>query len=272
MELGGLMNRLDRRIEDVLKRNERFLCCLLPLGDPDLKTSRELVELYLESGADVVELVMPSQDPYLDSRQLSQSAMCAIRAESDYSEYFKAIKQIRQDYPNEPFEVMTYSDVVEGYGVAKFVEGLGVAGMDAHLLADAAVIAPKIIDEMDPLLEAASIHRIRFMPHPFQEGLLPDIAENGRGFMILQSITDETGKRPSVMEGNRELIDRVRDTGTRASIMLGYGINNSIRAREAVNLGTDGIIVGSVLLAKIASEDYDGLVELIKGIKGAMIL
>ena len=265
------MNRLDRRIEDVLNRNERFLCCLLPLGDPDLKTSHKLVELYLESGVDVVELVMPSQDPYLDSRQLSQSAMRAIKAESDYFKYFKAIKQIRQDYPNEPFEVMTYSDVVEGYGVAKFVDGLGDADMDAHLLADATVIAPKIIDQMDPLLETASIYRIRFMPHPFQEDLLPDIAENGRGFMILQSIKDETGRRPSVMEGNRELIDRVRDTGTRASIMLGYGINNSIRAREAVNLGTDGIIVGSAIFAKIALEDYDGLAQLIKEIKGATI-
>ena len=266
------MNRLDRRIEDVLTRDERFLCCLLPLGDPDLKASRELVELYLESGVDVVELVIPSHDPYLDSRQLSQSAMGAIKAESDYSKYFKVLEQLRQDYPNEPFEVMTYSDVVQGYGVARFVEGLGDADMDAHLLADATVIAPKIIDEMDPLLKAASIYRIRFMPHPFREDLLPDIAENGRGFMILQSITDETGRRPSVMEGNRELIDRVRDTDTRAAIMLGYGINNSIRAREAVNLGADGIIVGSAILAKIASEDYDGLAELIKQIKAATIL
>ena len=266
------MNRLDTRIEDVLHRDERFLCCLLPLGDPDLKTSRELVELYLESGVDIVELVMPSRDPYLDSQQLSQSAVRAIGAESNYSEYFKTIKQIRQDYPNEPFEVMTYSDVVEGYGVARFVDGLADADMDAHLLADATVIAPKIIEQMDPLLESASIYRIRFMPHPFQEDLLPDIAENGRGFMILQSITDEQGGRPSVKEGNRVLIDRVRETGTRASIMLGYGVNNSIRAREAVNLGTDGIIVGSAIFAKIASEDYSGLAELVKEIKGAMIL
>ena len=265
------MNRLDKRIEDVLMRDERFLCCLLPLGDPDLKASRALVELYLESGVDVVELVMPSRDPYLDSQQLSQSSMRAIRTEADCSEYFKTIKQIRQDYPNEPFEVMTYSDVVQGYGIARFVAGLVDADVDAHLLADATVIAPKIIDEMDPLLEAASIYRIRFMPHPFREDLLPDIAENGRGFMILQSITDERGGRPSVMEGNRELIDRVRDTGTRAPIMLGYGINNSIRAREAVNLGTDGIIVGSAIFAKIAAEDYIGLAALIKDIKAATI-
>ena len=73
------------------------------------------------------------------------------------------------------------------------------------------------------------------------------------------------------MEGNRELIDRIRDTGTRAAIMLGYGINNSIRAREAVNLGADGIIVGSAILAKIALEDYDGLAQLIKEIKSATI-
>lgn len=265
------MNRLDTRIKNVLSRGEKFLCCVLPLGDPDLKTSRRILEIFLDAGVDIPELMIPSRDPYLDSVQISDACHRALQVQSSYSKYFETLAEIRKDYPDEPLEVMTYSDVVRNYDIARFVEGMRDADIDAHLLADATVIAPDIIQDMDPLLEASSIYRIRFMPHPFQEDLLPDIAENGRGFMILQSITDKSGKRTTVAEGNQELIKRVRATGTQAKIMLAYGISNPIRAKEAVKVDPDGIIVGTAIMEKIASKDYDGLAELIRGIKDATI-
>lgn len=263
------MNRLDIRIQDVLGKGEKFLCCVLPLGDPDLKTSRHILEIFLQSGVDIVEFMLPSQDPYFDSQPIAESNRRALAAESDYQRYFKAIAEIRDDYPDEPFEVMTYSDVVKKVGISQFVDSLREAEVDAHLLADSTAIAPDIIQDMDPLLEDAAIYRIRFMPHPFQENLLEDIGQHARGFMILQSITDESGLRKNVAEGNWELITRIRATGTQAAIMLGYGINNPTRAKEAVKVDPDGMIVGTAVIERIAAGDYSGLSELIRGIKDA---
>lgn len=265
------MNKIDIRIQDVLGRGEKFLCCVLPLGDPDLETSRNLLEIFLKSGVDIVELMLPSQDPYFDSQPIAESNRRALTAQSDYQMYFKAIAEIREDYPDEPFEVMTYSDVVKNVGISQFVDGLREAEVDAHLLADATAIAPDVVHDMDPLLEDAEIYRIRFMPHPFQESLLEDIGQNARGFMILQSIADEAGDRMSVAEGNRELITKIRATDTKAAIMLGYGINNPARAKEAVKVDPDGMIVGTAVIERIAAGDYSGLSELIRGIKDAMI-
>ncbi|HEY45492.1 MAG: hypothetical protein AMJ88_14180 [Anaerolineae bacterium SM23_ 63] len=265
------MNRIDIRIEAVLERGEKFLCGVLPLGDPDLTTSRKILEIFLQSGVDIVELMLPSQDPYFDSQPIAESNRRALTAQSDYRMYFKAIAEIRKDYPDEPFEVMTYSDVVKNVGPSQFVNSLREAEVDAHLLADATAIAPDVIHDMDPLLEDAAIYRIRFMPHPFQENLLEDIKQYARGFMILQSIADEAGDRMNVAEGNRELITKIRATGTHAAIMLGYGINNPARAKEAVKVDPDGMIVGTAIIERIAAGDYSGLSELIRGIKDAMI-
>ncbi len=265
------MNRLDIRIQDVLGRGEKFLCCVLPLGDPDLKTSRNILEIFLQSGVDIVELMLPSQDPYFDSLPIAESNRRALTAQSDYESYFKAIAEIREAYPDEPFEVMTYSDVVKKVGVSQFTKGLRDAEIDAHLLADATAIAPDVIHDMDPLLEDAAIYRIRFMPHPFQENLLEDIGRHARGFMILQSIADDAGDRKKVAEGNRELIGRIRATGTQAAIMLGYGINNPARAKEAVKVDPDGMIVGTAVIERIAAGDYSGLSKLIRGIKDTLI-
>jgi tryptophan synthase alpha chain len=265
------MNRIDGRIQKVLDRGEKFLCCVLPLGDPDLKTSRKILEIFLNSGVDIVELMLPSQNPYFDSHPIAESNRRSLQVESDFQEYFKTIAEIRNDYPDEPFEVMTYSDVVKKCGISHFVNGLREADVDAHLLADATAIAPDVIHDMDPLLEEAGIYRIRFMPHPFQEHLLDDIGTKARGFLILQSIADESGNRMNVAEGNRELVTRIRATGTRAAIMLGYGINNPARAKEAVNVDPDGMIVGTAVIESIASGDYNGLSDLIRGIKDALI-
>ncbi len=263
------MNRLDRRIQEVLNRDEKILCCVLPLGDPDMQHSKRLVELYLESGVDIVELMIPSQKPYFDSVQLHEACRRALRNEADYDAYLDLIADIRQTYPEEPFEVMTYSDVVRTLGAGRFVRGLDGADIEAHLLADSIAVDKDLLGELDAYLADAGIIRVRFMPYPFREDLLPDIVEHGRGFMILQSVANEQGERPTVDPRNRERIERLRAAGMEAAILLGYGIRDPERVREAVALGPDGIIVGSALMERIAVEDYEGLADLIRGLKSA---
>ena len=265
------MNKLESKIKEVLGRGEKLLSCLLPLGDPDLNTSLKLVEIYLQAGVDIVELGMPSNNPYLDSRQIAESNRRSFQGQPDLSNYFDAIKIIRKEFPAEPFEVMAYADTVLDYGIARFVDAVKEAEINAHLLADATVISPDIVQQMDALLAPLLIYRIRFMPHPFQEILLKDIGENGRGFMILQSIADSSGKRAAVAEGNRELVACLRATQTKAAILLAYGINNPIRAKEALDIGPDGILVGTAMVEGIAAGDFTALANLMQAIKSTTI-
>jgi tryptophan synthase alpha chain len=264
------MNRLEHRIQEVLRRGEKVLCGVLPLGDPDLQTSQRLVGLFLDAGVDIVELMIPSRDPYFDSSQIYGACRRALRGESAFDVYLDTIGEIRSAFPEEPFEVMTYADVVDELGVERFVQRLDEANIQAHLLADSIAADPSLLREMDSLLARASTPRIRFMPHPFREDLLLDIAENARGFMILQSIADDQGERPTVDPRNRELIDRLREAGTQAAILLGYGVRDPERMQEAVDLNPDGVIVGSAIMDRIADEDFDGLDELLRNLKSVM--
>jgi tryptophan synthase alpha subunit len=109
------------------------------------------------------------------------------------------------------------------------------------------------------------------MPHPFREDLLPDIGENGRGFVILQSIAGTSGERVTVSEANQDLIKRIRSTETRAAILIAYGINNGKRAEEAVKLDPDGILVGTAMVERIATGDFDDLARIIMELKAATL-
>jgi tryptophan synthase alpha chain len=263
------MNRLDIRRREVQSRGEKALTCLLPLGDPDLKTSIRLAGLYKDAGVDIVELGMPSENPYCDSKEISESNRRSLAAHPDLEEYFECWKEIRSMYPDEPFEVMAYSDTLSKVGASRFVEALAEADLDGHLLADGTEIGPELVGTVEDLLKPLGIYRIRWMPHPFREELLDDIATNARGFMILQSFADNRGERATVAMENRGLIERIRSTGTSASILLAYGINNGQRAREAVALGPDGILVGTAMVNRIAEQDYSGLETTVRELKAA---
>lgn len=265
------MNRIEKRVKEVLARGEKYFMCYLPLGDPDLKTSRELVNLYMRAGVDLVELGLPSNDPYCDSQQIAESNQRSFRKEPNYKKYFETIREIRKDHPDEPLEVMAYSDFVKAYGVKNFVDELITADIDAHLLADETVVQPDVVAEMDPLLLAAGMFRVRFMPHPFDESLLPDIGANAVGVMIMQSFADPSGNRPNVAKENIELMKRIRDTNTKTKITFAYGIRIPDHAREAVKLGPDGVLVGTAMVEGIKAGDFNALEELIRGIKKATL-
>jgi tryptophan synthase alpha subunit len=165
---------------------------------------------------------------------------------------------------------MAYSDSLRKVGLKRFVGGMAAADVDAHLLADSVYQEPSMIKKLDRLLKSSNIYRIRFMPYPFRDDILQDVGDNGKGFMILQSIRNAHGNRPTVDPENKGLVDRVRKSGTQAAIILAYGIRDSQRAQEAVDTGADGIIVGTSFVEHIGQKDYKGLSKHIRSIKNAL--
>ncbi|HEY59635.1 MAG TPA: tryptophan synthase subunit alpha [Anaerolineae bacterium] len=266
------MQRIAERIQQVLDKNEKVLIGLIPFGDPDLATSRKLVDLYLDSGVDIVELAMASTNPFVDSKDIFESNQRALNAQPDLQKHLDTIRKIRGDYPNEPLEVMAYSDTLKTIGLKRFVEGLVSANIDAHLLADAIFVNSQLVETLDTILFNEKIYRIRFMPHPFREELLTDIRENAKGFLILQSIANQKGQRPRVNPNNEQLVWRIHRSNTHAAVILAYGIRDGERTQEAVQTGCEGIIVGTAFVRKIANDDLQGLAELIREIKEATAL
>jgi tryptophan synthase alpha subunit len=54
-------------------------------------------------------------------------------------------------------------------------------------------------------------------------------------------------------------------------IIVGYGINNPARVKEAVKVGADGVIVGTAMIERINQADYAGLSAFIRSMKTATL-
>ena len=57
------MNRLTKTLSDLKDNNKKALVAYLVAGDPDISSTIELMNLFVESGVDVIEIGVPFTDP-----------------------------------------------------------------------------------------------------------------------------------------------------------------------------------------------------------------
>ena len=265
------MKKIEKRMQDVLNRGEKILVSGVPVGYPDVDATRRIVEIYIKSGIDVVEFSMPSPDPYIDTRIIADANVKALTLEPKLDTYFDVLFKVREDFPDEPFYTMAYADIIRSYGVERFVETICQVGIDAVELPDKEEKVPELASQLNMLLEKTGIYRTYILQHPFDEKYFMSIKNKARGFVLLQSFADAAGKRAKVAPENKIIIEKMKDTNLTAVIILGYGINNPERVKEAGKLGADGVIVGTAMIERINQADYSGLSEFIHAMKIATL-
>jgi len=264
------MKKLDKRIQAVLAKGEKVLVSGVPVGYPNLDETRKLVEVYIRSGMDVVEFSMPTRNPYIDTQTIADSNVKALDLESDLERYFKTLHVVRCDFPDEPFYMMAYADLISQFGLKNFVQQLVELEIDGVELPDKDEMVPELAAEMEALFDQHGIYRIYILHHPFDKKFFETIKDKAEGFVILQAIADGNGNRPRVDLRNKDLIKTVR-AGTDVPVILGYGIKNAERVKEAVALGADGVLVGTSMVEYINQGDHARFSQFIRGLKDATL-
>ncbi len=265
------MKNIQIRMQEVLDRGEKILVSGVPIGYPDLESTRRIVEIYIKSGIDVVEFSMPSLDPFIDTKVIADSNIKALNLEPKLEKYFETLLKIREDFPEEPFYMMAYAEIIRQYGFEQFVDVIKQIGIDSIELPDKDEEIPELVKQLELLLEKADIFRTFILHHPFDENYLDKIKDKAQGFLLLQSFADSSGKRKRVALENKKIIETIRTKKLDKPIILGYGINNPERVKEAIEVGPDGVIVGTAMIEKINTGDYGQLSSFISEMKEATL-
>ena len=147
------MKKIEKHMQEVLNRGAKILVSGVPVGYPDVDSTRRIVEIYLKSGIDVVEFSMPSPDPYIDTRIIAEANVRSLNLEPALDKYFEVLFKVREDFPDEPFYTMAYADIIQSYGVERFVETIDQIGIDAVELPDREETVLDLVSELDVLLE-----------------------------------------------------------------------------------------------------------------------
>ena len=66
---------INNRIKNIFSNNKKKLITFVTGGDPDLETSKKIIENLALNGADIIEIGMPFSDPMADGPTIQLSSL-----------------------------------------------------------------------------------------------------------------------------------------------------------------------------------------------------
>lgn len=233
-----------------------WLACYFPVGDP--RVSVDLLDIYAGEGVDVIELGLSAPNPYLDGPDVRNSMARADRR-SARADLDAIVERLDGPSMRPAALLMTYADA--GHPARSNPDFW--SGLDGLL-----VVAPSddpIRVELETDAHAAGVAVSSFTPLPLTAVDI-EAARSADYYVMLQAAEGVTGPRDTVDVEGRGRIEILRNAGVETPILLGFGISNGDQARAAIDLGADGVVVGSEVL-RAALDGREKLTSLLRDLR-----
>jgi tryptophan synthase alpha chain len=217
-------------------------------GFPDLETSRQIGEAYVEAGADLIELGVPFSDPLADGPVIHAAATTALAAGVTLSDVVALGSEIARRVP---VILMCYVNPILARGLERFADMLRDAGISGLIVPDVP------FEESSELSARCSERDLAYVPlvaPTTSRERMAGIGATARGFVYVVGVTGTTGERAEQGDGARDLLASAR-AATDVPVALGFGISTPEQAAAAAAAGADGVIVGSRLVRAAGAQD-----------------
>jgi tryptophan synthase alpha chain len=246
--------RIDTRFADLKKQGRAAFVTFLMAGDPDLKTSLDIIRALPEAGADIIEIGMPFTDPMADGPAIQASGLRALKAGTTLKKTLALVRDFRSGDNATPIILMGYYNPIYIYGVDKFLADAKAAGVDGLILVD---MPAEEDDELCIPALKAGLNFIRLATPTTDDKRLPAVLANTSGFVYYVSITGITGSAAADIKVVAEAVTRIK-RHTKLPVCVGFGIRTPEAAR-AIAESADGAVVGTALVDALhGSLDAEG--------------
>lgn len=253
---------LDNRFNKFKNRSRPLIACYLPVADPLLQD--DIKDAYWEGGADILELGLPTKDPFLDGPDVAGTMERSFAGSIDPIARVLTISTWTRSHAERPASVcMAYPDL--DFDTLQYRGGL--QNLDGLLL-----LGIRSRPDRNQILEKLAFFGVRcigFVPSVYSRADV-DFARSCEGYVMLQAAPGATGPRKTIDKENRRKIAELKAEGVNCPILLGFGISTPDQAREACDLGADGVVIGSAcvrlaLQGPNALRDFVGSVRQVLG-------
>ena len=178
----------------------RAFVTFLMAGDPDPKTSLDIIKALPKAGADIIEIGMPFTDPMADGPAIQAAGLRALKAGMTLKKTLEMVRGFRKDDNATPLVLMGYYNPIYIYGVDKFLADAKTAGVDGLIIVD---LPPEEDAELCLPAMKAGLNFIRLATPTTDDKRLPAVLANTSGFVYYVSITGITGAAAAEFDGGR---------------------------------------------------------------------
>jgi tryptophan synthase alpha chain len=255
------MDKYKKTFNQLKKRKEKALVPFTVIGDPNYKTSLQIVKAMVKGGADILELGLAFSDPIADGPTIQSADVRALSHKINTDRVFNFIKEVRK-FTKIPIGLLVYYNLIYQRGINRFYKNAKLAGVDSVLVADMPV------EEYDEIVKAARKNKVDtvFIVSPLTNNKrLKKILRKTRGFVYVVSRLGVTGARSDLQKSTLDLIRRIRPY-TKLPLCVGFGISKPEHVKNVLNAGADGAIVGSAVV-KIIEKNLKNKNKMLKEIE-----
>ncbi len=240
------MNRIDSKFKELRKKRRKAFIAFITAGDPDLRTTEQLVLAFEGASVDIIELGVPFSDPLADGPTIQAASQRALKKHVNLENILAMVKRIRQR-SQIPIALMTYYNPVFHYGEARFAAKAKACGVDGLIVPD---LPP---EEGHGLIRAArknGLATVFFLSPTTTSRRIKSIVNASTGFIYYVSLTGVTGTQqqlPASLTQHVRLAKRL----TSKPVCVGFGVSTPAQVRQVAKVA-DGVIVGSAIVNTIA--------------------
>ncbi len=241
--------RLPKVFERCKQEGHAALIGYLTAGDPDISTSRELLQA-LADQTDILEIGMPFSDPMADGPVIQAASERALEAGVHINDVFALTKSVRKTHPDLAIVLMGYANVPYAMGFETFAEKAQGAGADAVLIVD---IPPEEGHICDAALKKHDLDRILLLSPTSTDERIRLTSENGSGFIYYVSLTGITGADMGDIDIIRNKVVHIQSMSD-MPVCVGFGIKTPEQATQVARFA-DGVVVGSHFVSRISEAE-----------------
>jgi tryptophan synthase alpha chain len=257
-----------QRFAEIRASGRGGLVGFLHVGYPDVPTSlaafRALTGEQGSPGVDLVEVGLPYSDPMMDGVTIQRAGTRALQRGVRTRDVFAAVETVAST--GTPAVVMTYWNLVERYGAARFARDLAAAGGSGMITPD---LTPDEAGEWLEVSDASGLDRVFLVsPSSTDERLARTVAAC-RGWVYATAVMGVTGARAESSSAAPALVSRIRAADPDALVGVGLGVSNGAQAAE-ISRYADAVVVGSALVRTLLDAEDAGRADDLTGLRAVV--
>ncbi|MGY4475316.1 tryptophan synthase subunit alpha [Bradyrhizobium sp. USDA 3364] len=249
-----MTTRIDVRFAELKQQGRSAFVTFVMAGDPDAKTSLDILKALPKAGADVIEIGMPFTDPMADGPSIQAAGLRALKGGMTLRKTLAMVRDFRKEDNATPIVLMGYYNPIYIYGVDSFLHDAKAAGIDGLIIVD---LPPEEDTELCIPAIKAGLNFIRLATPTTDDKRLPAVLANTSGFVYYVAVTGITGSAAADSKVVGAAVARIK-RHTALPVCVGFGIRTPEAAR-AIAENADGSVVGTALVDALkGSLDAEG--------------
>ncbi|MEH6626213.1 MAG: tryptophan synthase subunit alpha [Motiliproteus sp.] len=241
------MSRIQNCLQTLKANGRKALIPYVTAGDPEPGVTVELMHAMVEAGADIIELGVPFSDPMADGPVIQLACERALLHGVRLVDVLGMVKEFRDRDANTPVVLMGYLNPIEAIGYPAFLLQAQDAGVDGVLTVD---LPPEEGVQFCADLKSHNIDPIFLLAPTTTDARIKQVCAASSGYVYYVSVKGVTGSAALDVDEVAERVNTIRQISD-LPVGVGFGIRDNDSA-AAVSKVADGVIVGSVLVNKIA--------------------